>query len=84
MNDKSEITIYSGSSLDKGSCNACRRYMTKEGNVEHRIYVIVLKTTEVKLCEICFDILLGIIRQREKEKRHQEDREIAKIMNGVI
>ena len=47
------ITALEMGSREAGSCNGCDRWATEDGTRPHRVAVVRLGTTEVRLCYWC-------------------------------
>lgn len=62
---ESQIVIYSGSSTDLGSCNACSRYYSSIGPSNHRVYEVTLRSIGFRLCPNCKDDLLSMFKKLE-------------------
>lgn len=59
-----EVRVYQSDSVSEGGCNGCSRYVTTDGRASHRVWVISLRGSSLRVCDECRKAVLTGLRQR--------------------
>jgi len=60
-----EVSVGPSKSAFEGSCNGCTSYITSEGQTPHRVWIIKVRGTSIRLCDECKKELLKQLMKYE-------------------
>jgi len=61
------VSIGTGTSQQQGGCNGCTSYITGQGMVPHRVWIIHIRGSSFRLCDECKKELVRQLGYEEKE-----------------